>query len=133
MAAPQEGTVTPKEGSWCHVEIMGADPQTTGEFYRSIFGWQIQHIPEMDYTIYTTGEGGIGGGIMKKPDEMPQQMLNYINVSEIEPYLEKIQSAGGTIIKPIAEIPGIGWFAVVADPDQNMFALWKQNPAAHQG
>ena len=119
----------PKEGHWCHVEIPTADTKRSQEFYASVFDWKFTNIPQMEYTLYETG--GIGGGILKKADEMPQQLINYVNVGEIEPFLEKIENNGGSVIKPITEVPQTGWFAIVSDPDGNAFGLWKQNPDAH--
>ncbi len=119
----------PGEGHWCHVEIPAADVQRSRDCYTAVFNWKFTQVPH-DYTLYETG-GSIGGGLMKKPDPMPQQLINYVNVGEIEPYLEKIESNGGSVIQPITEIPNTGWLAIVADPDGNAFGLWKQNPNAH--
>jgi uncharacterized protein len=130
-SAPDEMPDPPKN-SWCHVEIPSSDPVKAEEFYAAVFGWEFQRLPEMDYTLYQT-PGGIGGGIMKRPDGMPPGLLNYINVEEIEPYLSKIGESGGKVIQPVTEIPTVGWFAVVTDPDGNAFALWKRNPVGPCG
>jgi len=122
----------PQEGEWCHVEIPSADPAKSEAFYAAVFGWTFQRVPEMDYTLYMTSEDGIGGGILKKPEGMGQQLINYVNVGELEPYLEKIEAGGGSVLMPIAEVPNVGWFAIVADPDGNAFGLWQQNPDAHK-
>ena len=124
----QEGAVMTKNDTWCHVEIPSDDTKKSEQFYSDVFGWKFQNVPQMDYTLYTTPEG-IGGGIMKRPEGMPPGLINYINVADIGPYLTRIESGGGSVIRPVTEIPGVGWFALVADPDGNSFGLWKQNPA----
>jgi uncharacterized protein len=39
-----------------HFEIPADDVARAKEFYSSIFGWQLQDMPEMDYTIVKTTE-----------------------------------------------------------------------------
>ena len=55
-----------------HWELMSKDPAKLSDFYAKIFGWKIQHRPEMNYRIVDTGgEGGINGGILKPEREGP--------------------------------------------------------------
>ena len=121
------------QGMWCHIEIPAADPEQAKSFYGDVFGWTFQDVPLGDgtYTLYMTGEGGIGGGIWNPPDGMPRQVINYVNVEDLEPIRQKAVKAGGTVVLPEQEIPGIGWFSLIADPDGNVFGAWKQNPHAH--
>lgn len=46
--------------------------------------------------------------------------------------VEKVQAAGGRLVNPKMEVKGAGWFALVADPDGNVFGIWKSatKPAA---
>ncbi|MCZ6572727.1 MAG: VOC family protein [Planctomycetota bacterium] len=120
----------PTEGTWCHIEIPAADPAAAKKFYGEVFGWSFQDIPEMDYTLYTTREGGIGGGIMKKSDKVPQQMVSYIWVDDIGGTCQRIENNGGKIVQPEMAVGEVGWTAWVTDPDGNLFALWKGSTAA---
>lgn len=75
--------------------------------------------------------GGIGGGIMKPQEgEWPAKLTFYIDVDEIESYNEKIEAAGGTIIVPKMDVPGVGWMSLFEDPDGRVIGLWQQNPGA---
>jgi predicted enzyme related to lactoylglutathione lyase len=121
----------PQEGTWCHVEILVKDPEAAKRFYGEVFGWQFQDHPEMGYTTYTTREGEIGGGIMQRPAEVPQQMVNYVLVQDIPATLARITSNGGTIVQPETAVSTFGAMAWVTDPDGNLFALWRSNPEAH--
>jgi predicted enzyme related to lactoylglutathione lyase len=116
-----------KEGMWCHVEIPAADAKKAQRFYGEVFGWKFTEIPEMSYTLYETGEGGIGGGFWNPTAGMPKQILNYILVNEIEPVLARIARNGGKQVKEKTEVPGAGWFALASDPDGNVIGLWKSN------
>lgn len=114
-----------KEGMWCHIEIPAADPKKAQSFYGEVFGWKFQEIPQMSYTLYETGEGGIGGGIWNPTPGMPRQITNYVLVKEIEPVLARIARHGGKQIKEKTEVPGAGWFALATDPEGNLIGLLK--------
>ena len=58
-----------------HFEIAGPDGPALQQFYRDLFGWDIQvQGPEMgNYGVVMWTEGGIGGGIMETTDDMPSE------------------------------------------------------------
>ena len=126
-----DGTMA--NGMWCHIEIPTKNAEKSKSFYGNLFGWTFQDVPmgDKNYTLYFTGNGGIGGGIFDPPEGVPRQMVSYINVEEIEPIVEKAEKNGGKVLIPKQEVPGTGWFALVADPDGNAFGVWKQNPQGH--
>ena len=123
-------TPTIVQGMWCHVEIPSTDPGKSKSFYSEVFGWKFHDVPMGDktYSLYETGEGGIGGGVWDPPEGIPRQMINYIAVDEIEPVAESAEANGGKVVMPMQEIPGIGWFALITDPDGNVFGIWKNAP-----
>lgn len=113
-----------------HWEFWSQNPDTVSDFYKDVFDWPIKSIPGMDYHLMEPGAaGGIGGGIMKpKEGEWPAKLTLYIDVDEIEPYCDKVVAAGGTIIVPKMEVPGVGWLALFEDPDGRVIGLWRQHP-----
>lgn len=38
-----------------HWELMSKDPAKVSDFYAKIFGWKVQHRPELNYRIVDTG------------------------------------------------------------------------------
>jgi predicted enzyme related to lactoylglutathione lyase len=113
-----------------HIEISAKDREATSKFYQDVFGWEVQDFPEMTYTTFTTGVEP-GGGFNPVTAENPAGTVTvYIGADDIEASLGDIESAGGTIIMPKTEIPGMGWFAFFKDPTGNTLALYKtMNPA----
>lgn len=111
-----------------HWELWSQDPKKVSDFYAEVFGWEIRHIPELDYRLVETGgEGGINGGIMQpKKGPWPGNMALYIDVDNLEPYCEKIKEAGGKIIIERMEVPEVGSFALFEDPDGRVLGIWKQ-------
>ena len=111
-----------------HWELMSKDPAKVSAFYEKIFGWTIQHIPEMNYyMVETGGDGGINGGILKPQREgtWPGNMLFYINVDDLDAYKKKVVAAGGKIHVEQQEVPDMGSFSLFTDPEGRMMGLWK--------
>ena len=111
-----------------HWELWSKSPQKVSEFYRKVFEWQVNHIPEMNYHLVETGgEGGINGGIMTpKEGPWPGNMAFYIDVDDLEAYSRKIKEAGGRMIVEKTEVPGVGQFSLFEDPDGRVLGMWKQ-------
>lgn len=109
-----------------HWELMSRDPAKVAAFYEKLFGWKIQHVPEMNYRIVETGDG-IGGGIVKPEREgpWPGNMTLYIAVDDLAAYRERIVAAGGEIHVAEQQVPGMGTFCLFTDPDGRMMGLWK--------
>lgn len=108
-----------------HIELATQDLEKSKKFYTGMFGWQLEEIPGMEYTIVNVGEG-TGGGMMKKPDpNMPDNWLPYILVDDVAASTKKAQSLGATICKDVTEVPDMGWFSVISDPTGAAFGLWQ--------
>jgi len=116
-----------------HWELMSKDPAKVSAFYEGIFGWKVQHVPELNYRIVDTGgEGGINGGIFRPDREGPDpknpwpgNMVFYINVDDLAKFRKKVVAAGGKIHVEHQDVPGMGAFSLFTDPDGRMMGLWQ--------
>lgn len=99
-----------------HWELMVDDVDRTKTFYRNVFDWQFRDAgPE--YTLIDTGTPP-GGGILRRPPGVTMSSLNtYFDVADLERTVRAAVEAGGTVIVPRMEVPGVGWFAMFTDPD----------------
>jgi len=107
---------------------MSKDPANIAVFYEKIFGWKIQHVPEMNYRLVdTNSQGGINGGILKPPcpEPWPGNMTMYIDVDDLAAYRERVVAAGGKIQIEEQQVPGMGSFSLFTDPEGRMMGLWK--------
>lgn len=122
-----------------HFEIPVDDMERATDFYKNLFGWDINAAPGFDdyrivYTLpvdkdnMTQGQG-INGGLMKRSNP-GTPVINYINVEDIDAYLGKLEQLGGQILMPKMPIPGIGWNAVVKDTEGNTFGMLQQDKNA---
>ncbi|HYY08164.1 MAG TPA: VOC family protein [Actinomycetota bacterium] len=121
-----------------HFEIPADDEGRAREFYRSVFDWQLQEMPDMQYTLamttpvdektqFPTEPGAINGGLMKRSDATPAPVIT-VDVESIDASLKQIESAGGSTVTPRTEIPGMGAFAYFKDTEGNVLGLWETQP-----
>ncbi|HHI03537.1 MAG: VOC family protein [Candidatus Zixiibacteriota bacterium] len=110
---------------FCHAEIPSKDYDKAGRFYKAVFGWETQHIPEMNYAMYKT-PSGISGGFNKELEINTRAgVLLYIEVEDIETTLNKIEENGGNTAQGKTEIaPEMGFFALFSDSEGNSLGLW---------
>lgn len=123
-----------------YFEIYGDNPSKLAGFYEGLFGWKIERAPgPNEYwrvnTVPTDAQGrptapGVNGGLMKRPSPEVRNWLNYVAVESVDDTVAQAQQAGGTVLKPKSPVPGMGWFAVLFDPEKNVFALWQDDPSA---
>jgi len=111
--------------SWC--ELLTNDAAKAGKFYTGLFGWSLQEMPMpgMKYTVFTRGTSQVGGmmTIMKEWGPMPSNWLTYFAVADCNGTAEKAKKLGGTIMKAPDDIPGVGRFAILGDPQGGTFAI----------
>ena len=114
-----------------HWELMSKDPAKVADFYARIFGWKVDHHPQINYRIVDTNAPadmrGINGGIVRPDREgpWPGNMLFYILVDDLTAYRKKIVAAGGKIHVESQKVPGMGKFCLFTDPEGRMMGLWK--------
>lgn len=111
-----------------HFEIPASDAEKLVEFYSSVFGWKFEKspMPGMDYWLITTGPRGksVGGGMYRKT-RASDGPRNFILVEDIDDSIRAFRAAGGSEVVGKAEVPGMGWSFIGADPEGNVIALWK--------
>lgn len=113
-----------------HFEIPADDVERAKKFYTELFGWQIEDVPDMDYTMITTGADiGINGGLLKREDPR-QGVTNYVEVASVESEARRVEQLGGKIMMPKTPVKGMGYFVVCLDTENNPFGLWEENPDA---
>jgi predicted enzyme related to lactoylglutathione lyase len=107
-----------------HVELHTQDPEGAKKFYRELFDWNLEDMPDMNYTVINVGERGRGGGITKSPmpDALPQ-WVPYVLVDDVAASTDKAKFLGATILQDVTEIPDMGWFSMLLDPTGAAFAL----------
>ena len=130
-----------RKNAVAHFEIYAKDPVKLSHFYTGLFDWTIDAVPGMDYRFVKsvdtddqgspTQAGGINGGIITRPAGFNDRAwVNYVNVDSLDASIDKAKSLRASVMKPRSAVPGMGWFAILSDPEGNTFALWEQDAAA---
>jgi uncharacterized protein len=119
-----------------HFELASDNLESTAEFYRNVFGWQIKKWDgPVDYYLITTGDEstpGINGGLMQTGPEF-KGTINTIGVEDIDAAIAKVQAHGGEIILPKDTIPGVGYQAYFKDNSGIVVGLHQVDPNAGVG
>jgi predicted enzyme related to lactoylglutathione lyase len=123
----------PAPNSFVWYELMTTDLDAAETFYRAVVGWTAQDSgqPDMRYTIMSAGEKMVAG-LMTLPPEVSEAggrpaWLGYIGTPDVDAATAGVKRAGGAVHRPPADIPGVGRFSVVADPQGAVFMLFTPN------
>ncbi|MGC9946665.1 MAG: VOC family protein [Bryobacteraceae bacterium] len=106
-----------------HFEIGCRDRAKTERFFGDLFGWHMQPNGPAS-TIDTASQRGIPGHITSLNHEPQHYTMFYVEVEDVQAYLDKAVALGGKTLVPPIKIP-TGTFAWLADPDGNTIGLLK--------
>lgn len=123
------------KGSVVHFEVPFDDAERARAFYRDVFGWDIQHMPEFNYDFVQTGPvseesglptepGYIGGGMFKRSEAIDRPVLT-LDVEDIEVALSDIKRNGGSQVGEPAQVGEMGRAAYFRDSEGNLMGLWQ--------
>lgn len=116
-----------------HFEIYGDQPARLAEFYRTVFGWEVEQMPGIDYWRIDAGfaeNGALNGGLTYRTIPGMNGWMLFINVLALDDTVERVQGLGGSIVRPKTAVPKAAWVTIVADPAKNIFGVWQKDPAA---
>ena len=109
-------------------ELITTDADAAQQFYAEVVGWSIAPsgmAATGDYRILTAPDGEGVAGLMPLPDGTPIKpgWFCYIGVQDVDGMAEKIKQIGGSVHMGPKDIPGVGRFALVADPQGMLFYI----------
>ena len=113
-------------------DLMTSDPKKAEAFYTKVLGWGTQPFAGMAYTMWTANGAPLGGIGDVQPPGTPPHWLGYIGVANVDEAVRKAESLGGRTFVPGTDIPNTGRFAVLADPQGAVFAVYAGNDG-HDG
>jgi uncharacterized protein len=121
-------------GRVVHFEVPFDDADRARDFYREVFGWQIQPMPEMDYNMVQTGPvsdqgmpsepGYIGGGMMQRQAPYTSPVLT-VEVDDIDAAIVAIEKHGGAAAGEKMAVGDMGFAAYFTDSEGNLLGLWQ--------
>lgn len=128
----------PRPGQFCWDELLSTNAEACEGFYTRLFPWHHTSMtmpsgpgmPDFTYHLFKRGpdeDAKDGGGMLQMPPEAeaPSHWLPYIAVDDVDAMAEKAVGLGATLYKAPDDIPNIGRFAVLGDPQGASFALFQ--------
>jgi predicted enzyme related to lactoylglutathione lyase len=121
-------------GRVVHFELFGDEPGKLADFYRTVFGWQIESWNgPFEYYLTSTGPrdaAGIDGAIAPFGSAGDQRTVVTVDVDDIDAALGRAVAAGARVVTEKQEIPGVGQQAYLTDPSGTVFGVLEAVQAA---
>jgi uncharacterized protein len=121
-------------GRIVHFEVPYDDGERARAFYREAFGWNLMEMPEMDYTMASTGPvdeqampsepGFINGGMFQRTKELTRPVLT-VDVADVDAALKTVESLGGKQVGEKMAVGDMGFAAYFEDSEGNVLGLWQ--------
>ncbi|HJU88988.1 MAG TPA: VOC family protein [Gemmatimonadaceae bacterium] len=128
-------------GQFVWYELNSTDPSAAKRFYTEVMGWDTEEMQggPMPYTIWKK-DGRQIGGLMELPKEArdrgaPPHWMPYIGTPDTDATAKQATKLGGQTVVPPMDIPNIGRFAMLKDPQGAAFSIFtpSQGPERPQG
>ena len=125
-------TPMPTAGRFCWHELMTTDPAGAMTFYGGLAGWTTEaHAQDPSYRMWKTPKVTLGG-VMVLPEEArkmgsPSHWVPYVEVTDVDGTVQRATAMGARVYVPGTDIPTMGRFAVLGDPQGATFAVYRGN------
>lgn len=123
------------KGKHVWFELNTTDLKAAEAFYASVAGWVPRDagMPGMTYTLVGPADHAVGG-MMALTDEMQAGgarpgWIGYVAVDDVEAAAAQTTGLGGRVVVPPQDIPGVGRFSIVCDPQGAVLSLFKGTPS----
>jgi uncharacterized protein len=114
-------------------QIVTKDPGAVTDFYASLFGWRVRTNNALGYReIDTQSPRGINGGVWPSPPEGHNLVQLFIEVDDVDAYIEKAAKLGAQVIVPRSELPDGDALAIILDPAGLSFGLYRRGSGADE-
>jgi predicted enzyme related to lactoylglutathione lyase len=117
-----------------HFEIPADNLARAKKFYNTVFGWNMNEMPQMEYVLVGTVEvdekgmpkepGAINGGMLERQDPVKSPVIT-ISVKSIDQAATTIEKNGGKVIRAKMPVGDMGFAAYFKDPEGNVIGLWQ--------
>lgn len=127
------------QSSFVWYELMTTDVAAAKAFYTGVVGWSTEDMPMpgMTYTLLRMGQAQVGG-LMAVPKEardagMRPCWVGYVGVDDADRAAAKVKQIGGKVLMEPTDIPNVGRFAAVTDPQGATLNLFKPSQPGQRG
>jgi predicted enzyme related to lactoylglutathione lyase len=121
-------------GQVVHFELPADDVERAQKFYADAFGWRMNPLPQMGYTLVSTAAtnpdgsvsetGAINGGMAARSEPITAPIVTIL-VDDIDAALATIEKLGGSTVRPRDAVGDMGFSGYFRDPEGNVVGLWQ--------
>jgi predicted enzyme related to lactoylglutathione lyase len=110
----------PLPGKFVWFEHASKDPKKAQLFYAEVFGWKVQPFPmgADSYDMILAGDtpDTMLGGYASLESGRTPHWISYVSVNDVDAAVKAAAANGGKIVEPPTDIPTVGRYARIADP-----------------
>ncbi|HZN95150.1 MAG TPA: VOC family protein [Myxococcales bacterium] len=106
-----------------YYELHTPDAARARAFYGELFNWSFKDLGAPSPYFEVVSGGDVPGGFATDAAS-PPMFLTYFHVPDLDRSIERAKALGAKVLKPREDIPP-GSFAVIADPQGTVLALWQ--------
>ncbi len=119
------------QGRFCWYELTTSDADRAQAFYVELFGWTVvdSGTPGVDYRLVLHGGASIGAIMGPFEGAPPPTWRGYVTVDDTDASHAAAAASGAKTFVPPHDIPGVGRFAVIADPHGADLAILQPLPS----
>lgn len=103
-----------RSGMFCWECLFTPDLEAAASFYASVFGWEVGEGPAGPGTLFLADGAGVAD--VEKVEDEAASWLPIITIDALEPTCAAVRSLGGEVVMAPTRIPGLGSYAIIADP-----------------
>lgn len=108
-------------------ELLTSDPAGAGVFYPKVVSWKTQPWERDPSYALWMGRSGPIGGIASVDDSDSARWLCYAAVEDVHAAVAQAKSMGAAVIRDVTDLPDVGTYAVLRDPQGAEFAVYKSH------
>ena len=121
-------------GTFLWNELMTDNVEAAKAFYAKTAGWTYEEMPTEEFGTYVVAKAPGApmpvAGIMHWPADQPgaRDWFAYIKVDDVAKLVADVEAAGGSLIRPVFEVPEVGKIALVMDAAQTAIGFIEPVP-----
>jgi len=115
-------------GSFCWSELATTDDERARRFYAEVAGWtpvERETSPGSTYTTFLLDDRPVGGMLRMEGERwrgIAPHWMNYVSVADVDEVGRRARALGGSVLVPPTDVPGVGRYALLADPTGAVFS-----------
>jgi len=118
-------SIPPLRGRFLWHELMTTDTKSAAGFYTKVAGWKTKTWEQNpSYTMFMVEKRPVAGLMALPEPDSPLMWLAYIGTPNVDETARQAERLGGKVVKQPEDIPTIGRFAIIQDPQGALFVAF---------